>query len=149
MTLNTQLLAMVLDELIPSRPDGLLPGAGTLGVAAEVEHAAAGTPELGQMLTQGLAALDDVARRSGAEGFGALSPAARVAALRDIEQAEPMFLSTLLMLAYVGYYSAEPVVAALKGSARPPHPLGYELESDDLSLLLDPVRARGKLYREC
>ena len=148
MNLNTHLLSLVLDELIPSRPDGLLPGAGTLGVGTVVEHAAAGTPGLGQMLTQGLAALDDVARRSGAEGFGALSPTARVAALREIEQAEPMFLSTLLTLACVGYYSAGPVVAALKGSARPPHPLGYELDSDDLSLL-DPVRARGKLYREC
>jgi hypothetical protein len=100
------------------------------------------------MLTQGLAALDDVARRSGAEGFGALSPTARIAALRASEQAEPMFLSTLLTLACVGYYSAEPVVAALKGSARPPHPLGYDLEPDDLSLL-DAVRARGRLYREC
>jgi len=148
MTMNTQLLSLVLDELIPPRPDGRLPGAGTLGVGAVVEHAAAGTPELGQMLSQGLAGLDDVARRSGAEGFAALSPTARVVALRDMEQAEPMFLSTLLTLACVGYYSAEPVVAELKGSARPPHPLGYELESDDLSLL-DPVRARGKLYREC
>jgi hypothetical protein len=148
MTLKTQLLSLVLDELIPPRPDGRLPGAGTIGVGVVVEHAAAGTPELEQVLTHGLAALDDVARRSGAEGFAALSPTARIVALRDIEQAEPMFLSTLLTLACVGYYSAEPVVAALKGSARPPHPLGYELESDDLSLL-DPVRARAKLYREC
>jgi hypothetical protein len=146
--MNTQLLALVLDELIPPRPDGRLPGAGTLGVGAVVQHAAAGTPELEQMLTHGLAALDDVARRVGAAGFASLSPAARIDALRDIERAEPMFVPTLLTLACVGYYSAEPVVAALKGSARPPHPLGYELESDDLSLL-DPVRARGKLYREC
>ena len=57
-------------------------------------------------------------------------------------------VALLLMLACVGYYSAEPVVAALKGNARPPHPLGYDLESDDLSLL-DAVRARGKVYREC
>ena len=148
MTLNIQLLSLVLDELIPPRPDGHLPGAGTLGVGAVVQHAAAGTPELEQMLTHGLAALDDVARRVGAAGFASLSPAARIDALRDIERAEPMFVPTLLTLACVGYYSAEPVVAALKGSARPPHPLGYELESDDLSLL-DPVRARGKLYREC
>jgi hypothetical protein len=148
MTLNIQLLSLVLDELIPPRPDGHLPGAGTLGLGAVVQHAAAGTPELEQMLTHGLAALDDVARRVGAEGFDSLSPAARIDALRDIERAEPMFVPTLLTLACVGYYSAEPVVAALKGSARPPHPLGYELESDDLSLL-DPVRARGKLYREC
>ena len=89
-----------------------------------------------------------IQRRVGAEGFDSLSPAARIDALRDIERAEPMFVPTLLTLACVGYYSAEPVVAALKGSARPPHPLGYEVESDDLSLL-DPVRARGKLYREC
>ena len=148
MTLNIQLLSLVLDELIPLRPDGALPGAGTLGVGAVVEHAAAGTPELDQMLQHGLAALDDLARRSGAQGFAALSPDARIVALRDLERAEPVFLSTLLTLSCVGYYSAEPVVAALKGSARPPHPLGYELESDDLSLL-DPVRARGKLYREC
>ena len=148
MTLNTQLLSLVLDELIPPRPDGRLPGAGTLGVGAVVQHAAAGTPELEQMLTHGLAALDDVARRSGAVGFAALSPTARIDALRDIERAEPMFVPTLLTLACVGYYSAGPVVAALKGSARPPHPLGYDLESDDLSLL-DAVRARGKLYREC
>ena len=45
--MNIQLLALVLDELIPPRPDGLLPGAGTLGVGAVVEHAAAGAPELG------------------------------------------------------------------------------------------------------
>jgi Gluconate 2-dehydrogenase subunit 3 len=146
--MNTELLSLVLDELIPPRPEGLLPGAGTLGVGAVVEHAAAGTPGLEQLLTHGLAALDDVARRSGAEGFAALSPTARTAALRDIEQAEPMFIPTLLTLACVGYYSAEPVVAALKGSARPPHPSGYQLEPDDQSLL-DPVRARGKLYREC
>jgi len=146
--MNIQLLALVLDELIPPRPDGLVPGAGMLGVGAVVEHAAAGAPELEQLLAHGLAALDDVARRSGAGGFAALSPTARTVALRDIERAEPMFVSTLLTLACVGYYSAEPVVAALKGSARPPHPMGYELEPDDQSLL-DPVRARGKLYREC
>ena len=146
--MNAELLSLVLDELIPPRPEGLLPGAGTLGVGAVVEHAAAGTPELGQLLAHGLAALEDLARRSGAAGFAALSPNARTAALRDIERAEPMFISTLLTLACVGYYSAEPVVAALKGSARPPHPSGYQLEPDDQSLL-DPVRARGKLYREC
>ena len=31
---------------------------------------------------------------------------------------------------------------------RPPFPLGYEQPPDDLSLL-DPVRERPKLYRDC
>jgi hypothetical protein len=32
--------------------------------------------------------------------------------------------------------------------ARPPHPKGYEMAPHDLSLL-DPVRRREKLYRDC
>ncbi len=146
--MNTQLLAAVLDELIPPRPDGRLPGAGTLGLGAVVEHAAAGTPEIGQVLTAGFAALERLAQRSDPKGFAALPPGTRVETLRELEKAEPMFVPTLLTLACVGYYSDERVITVIKGDARPPHPLGYELEADDFSLL-DRVRARGKLYREC
>jgi hypothetical protein len=145
--MNTELLAAVLDELIPSRPDGRLPGAGTLGVGAVVEHAAAGTPEAGQVLAAGFAALERLAQRREPKGFSALSHAARVEALGDLEKAEPMFIPTLMTLACVGYYSDERVITVINGHARPPHPLGYEVEADDFSLL-DSVRARGQLYRE-
>jgi hypothetical protein len=148
MTLNTQLLATVLDELIPSRPDGRLPGAGTLGAGTVVEHAAAGTPELGQVLTQGFATLETLARLINPEGFGALSRSAQIEALRDLEKIDPMFVPTLLTLACVGYYSDERVLTALNGDARPPHPQGHEIEADDFSLL-EGVRARGKLFRNC
>ncbi len=146
--MNTQLLAAVLDELIPVRPDGRLSGAGTLGVGAVVEHAAAGTPEIGQVLAAGFAALERLAQVSDPKGFSALSPSKRVETLRDLEKSEPMFLPTLMTLACVGYYSDERVITVIKGDARPPHPKGYELEPDDLSTL-ESVRARGKLYREC
>jgi hypothetical protein len=146
--MNTQLLAAVLDELIPSRPDGRLPGAGTLGVGAVVEHAAAGTPDIGQVLAAGFAALERLAKEGEPNGFIALSPSKRVESLRDLEKSEPMFLPTLMTLACVGYYSDERVITVIKGDARPPHPKGFELEPDDLSAL-DAVRARGKLYREC
>jgi hypothetical protein len=139
---------MVLDELIPPRPDGRLPGAGTLGLGAVVEHAAAGTPELGQMLAGGFAALKELARRSSPEGFIALPRAARIEALRELEKADPTLIPTLLTLACVGYYSDKRVLAVLNGDVRPPHPQGYELEADDLSLL-DAVRARGSIYRRC
>jgi len=146
--MNPQLLAAVLDELIPPRPDGRLPGAGALGLGAVVEHAAAGAPEIGPVLTAGFAALESLARRSDPKGFTSLSPNARVETLRELEKAEPMFIPTLLTLACVGYYSDQRVITVIKGEARPPHPLGYELEADDLSML-DRVRARGRLYREC
>jgi len=146
--MNTELLATVLDELIPPRPDGRLPGAGTLGLGAVVEHAAAGTPDVGQVLTAGFAALEGLAQRSDPRGFAALAPGARVETLRAIEKAEPMFIPTLMTLACVGYYSDERVLTVINGDARPPHPQGYEIEADDLSALED-VRARGKIYREC
>jgi hypothetical protein len=148
MTMNTQLLAVVLDELIPPGVDGRMPGAGTLGVGAIVQHAAATTPGLEPLFTHGIAALQDLARRRDAEGFAALAPSARIEVLRDLEQTVPMFLPTLLMLACVGYYSSVPVLTALNGIARPPHPGGYDLEPDDLSLL-DGVRARGTQFRNC
>jgi hypothetical protein len=145
--MNTELLATVLDELIPSRPDGRLPGAGTLGMGAVVQHAAAGSPDVEQVLAAGFAALEKLARRSDPKGFGALSRAARIEALGDLEKVEPMFIPTLMTLACVGYYSDERVLKVIKGDARPPHPLGYAIEADDFSQL-DRVRARGKLYRE-
>jgi hypothetical protein len=148
MTLNTELPIAVLDERIPSRPDGRLPGAGTLGMGAVVEHAAAGTPEIEQVLTAGFAALEALARRSDAKGFGALSRSSRIEALTQLEKAQPMFIPTLMMLACVGYYSDERVLTVINGDARPPQLLGYEIEADDFSILAD-VRGRGKLYREC
>jgi hypothetical protein len=48
----------------------------------------------------------------------------------------------------VAYYQAPRVVEALGLEARPPHPKGYEVELGDLTLL-DEVRRRGKLYRDC
>jgi len=146
--MNTQLLVLVLDELIPPSVDGRMPGAGTLGTGAIVQHAVTATPGLGPLLTQGFAALEDLARRRDAKGFAALARGTRIEVLGELEQSVPLFLPTLLTLACVGYYSSEQVLTALNGNARPPHPEGYDVEPDDLSLL-EAVRARGKLYRDC
>jgi hypothetical protein len=146
--MDAQLLALVLDEVIPPTADGRLPGAGTLGAGAVVQHAASGDPNLGSLLAQGFATLEEIARRRNPGGFAALPRAGRVEALRELEQASPMLLPTLLTLASVGYYSNEKVLTVLNGNARPPHPAGYEMEPDDLALL-DPVRSRGPIYRKC
>jgi hypothetical protein len=113
-----------------------------------VDHAAASNAELTSLIGIGLAALEEMARRRNPAGFAALAPAEKVETLRELESAAPMFVQTMLTLACVGYYSAEPVLLAHKGDARPPHPRGYDLEPDDWSMLAR-VRARGRLYREC
>jgi hypothetical protein len=145
---DTHTLALLLDELIPASVDGRLPGAGTLGVGADVEAAVRATPALGPVIASGLSTLEAIARKHEAGGFAALSPADRIAVLRELEAADAAFVPTVMMLAYVAYYGNDRVLVALKTEARAPHPRGYEVEADDPALL-DPVRARGKLYRDC
>lgn len=45
------------------------------------------------------------------------------------------------------YYRDDRVMASIGMEVRPPFPLGYEVDEGDWSLL-DPVRARGKMYRD-
>ena len=67
--------------------------------------------------------------------------------LRAVESESPAFFGELVRLTYVGYYSRPRIAAALGLEARPPQPLGFELEQADLSPL-DNVRKRGPVYRE-
>jgi hypothetical protein len=45
------------------------------------------------------------------------------------------------------YYRDDRIMASIGVEARPPFPVGYEVEQGDWSLL-DPVRRRGKIYRD-
>lgn len=137
-------LASVLDEIIPARGDGLLPGAGALGIADYVRERLG---EAGAVIAAGLSALDQRAAGRGAASFGALPGEARARLLNEVAAGHPGFLECLIFHTYAGYYQQERVVEALGLEPRPPHPEGYELEPGDLSRL-DAVRARSKLYRD-
>ena len=95
---DKQILTLILDELIPPSDDGRLPGAGALGVAAEVEAAVLATPSLAPVIEGGLSALDALSRARNAGGFGALSQAERVAVLHELEGADPVFVPTVAAL---------------------------------------------------
>jgi hypothetical protein len=136
-------LASVLDELIPASADGKLPAAGELGLTSHIDQALQKTAELRTMIVQGLADLDNLARSRHGQRFAELSKQQKVALLN-----EQGFIFPLLLHTYVGYYQNERVVSALGLESRPPHPKGYEMEANDLTLL-DAVRRRPKLYRDC
>lgn len=141
-------LGSVLDALIPPSDDGRFPGAGELGLADYVDGLAQRTPGLRPLLWQGLSGLDAGARSRGAGGFAELPGEAKVALLSELGTTLPHFIPTLLFLAYTGYYRDARVVAALGLEPRPPFPKGYAVAETDFALL-ERVRARGKLYREC
>ena len=126
------MLTLALDEIIPPRPDGRLPGAGALGIAADVEAALQKTPPLLEMVAEGLAALD-------ARGFASLPRAERLATLGDLPP-------VVILHAFSAYYRHPRIMEALGLEPRPPHPKGYDMPPNDLSLL-DPVRRRGPMWR--
>jgi hypothetical protein len=135
-------LTCVLDEIIPPRADARLPGAGALGLASHIEQTLEKIPELRPLIVHGLADLAAAARARHGQPFGALAQPQKVALLN-----EQGFLFPLLFHVYTGYYQHPRVVAALGLEPRPPHPKGYEMQPNDLTLL-DAVRRRHKMYRE-
>ncbi len=141
-------LSRVLDEIIPPSRDGRLPGAGELGGVAYVEQILEQSPELGPVIVEGLSALEDLAGSRGPGGYAALSQPDGLELLKELATTQPVFLSGLLFHIYAGYYLNARVVEALGLEARPPHPKGYDMEANDLTLL-DEVRQRRKLYRAC
>ena len=149
---HRHVLEILLDEIIPpSGPPGSeqrFPGANELGLVAHVEQSLRRMQTLRPIICAGLAALDELAGPRNAKGFAALPAADRFDVLGQASMQVQEFLPALTMLTYAGYYKDPRVLKLLGREARPPHPKGYEMEPNDLTLL-DPVRRRGKLYREC
>jgi len=133
-------LASVLDELLPPRDEGRLSGAGALGLADGVDTATRASP-LRPAIAAALASL-------AAGGFSARSKPEKLARLQALAQEAPAVFQALLVQAYGAYYTHPSVVEALGLPPRPPFPKGYDVPPTDFSLL-DPVRRRAKLYREC
>lgn len=137
----------LLDELVPARPDGVLPGAGGLGLGAELLRALREKPELRPVIAPGLTTLAALLRARGAAALGELAPADRRAALDELAAQAPACLPTLTFLTCAAYYQDPRVLAALGHEARPPFPKGYELPAFDETLLAK-VRRRASFYRE-
>jgi hypothetical protein len=141
-------LAAALDAIIPPSPDGALPGAGFLAGGARFASVVRLMPGLDLALVAGLAALDDRARAHGAASFDTLDAAARTAVLNEVAAVDPGLVPSLMFVSYCTYYVEDRVIAAIGMEPRPPHPQGFAMAPSD-TRLLDPVRARGKLYRDC
>ena len=129
-------LESVLHTLLPGDADW--PSAGSLDLAEAVRgdiDAAA--------LTAILEALP--------AGFAGSDAAAREDALRAIETAQPASFDRLVAAAYLAYYTDSRVRIVIERrtgyAARPPQPLGYELEPFD-EALLDARKRRAPFWRK-
>lgn len=68
-------------------------------------------------------------------------------ALSDFRKQNAGLAAVLVSVATRCYYRDDRVMRSLDMDVRPPYPKGFEVPQGDWSLL-EPVRARGKLYRD-
>ena len=138
---DDSVLSAVLDTVLP--PNGELPGAGGLGLAASYRQGAAQAPHLGASAAAVLVALP--------EGFVGSATEEREAVLRRAEEEDPQSFAALLNLAYNAYYTDQRVLERIESltgyAARPPQPEGYELEPFDERVLAQ-VKERAPFWRE-
>lgn len=76
----------------------------------------------------------------------AAQPEQQDAQIETFRSQQSELISLLTMLTLQCYYRDDRVMASLEMEPRPPFPEGYEVADGDYSLL-DPVRARGVIYR--
>ena len=139
-----EILRAVLDMIIPVSEDGRFPSAAEVDV---LEHIRESQSHLLPALREDLGRLDRLAAEHSGTAFAHLTESDRIRVMDEIRSAEPGFLKDLALQTATRYYQDDRVLRALGMEARPPFPKGYEVVSGDLSLL-DPVRKRGKLYRD-
>ena len=137
-------LRVVLDMIISASEDGRFPSAAEVDVLGHIRESQS---QLLPALREDLGRLNGQAEQRFGTAFARLVASKRNSILDDIRAVEPGFLNVLALQTATCYYQDDRVLRALGMEARPPFPKGYEVLSGDLALL-DPVRKRGKLYRD-
>ena len=126
----------------------MIPASAEYGVPSAADDAIFGDilqsigPDAGHV-TAVLEALDAM---SGSP-FADLNPQRRDAIAAQLRETGGEALVYLTRIILQCYYRDDRVVRSLGMEPRPPFPKGFEVEQGDWSLL-DPVRARPKLYRD-
>ena len=126
--------------IIPADAALGMPGADDARILADID-ASLGRDT--QAVLQALARLDDLARGV----FADATVAQQNTAAGLLREHEPALAAVLEAVTAQAYYRDDRVMQAIGMEVRAPFPKGFTLETGDLSLL-DPVRARPKVYRD-
>lgn len=133
-------LRVIAGHMIPASEAYAVPGADDDVIFADIVSSLERDT---QAVRQALAAVADAAGCAIAD----LSAERRLVVLNEFRAAHRALASALELVIAQCYYRDDRVMRSIGMEPRPPFPKGFMLESGDLTLL-DPVRARGKKYRE-
>jgi hypothetical protein len=133
-------LRCLAEMMIPASAEYGVPSAGDDAIFADILRS------FGRDAEHVLAVLRTLDEMAGGV-FADLEPARREAFAARLHDSAGQSLIYLERIILQCYYRDDRVMRSLGLEVRPPYPKGFEVEQGDWSLL-DPVRARRKLYRE-
>ncbi len=132
-------LRAIAGVIIPASAQFDVPGADEPAIQADI------VATLGRDAGLVRQALDEFARLAGSP-LASLNPERRDAVALELRAKGGAAVATLTRIVLQCYYRDDRVVRSLGLEPRPPYPKGHVLEEGDWTLL-DPVRARPKLWR--
>ena len=134
----------ILNIIIP-KSDGF-PSAGEIEVYNHIDNILSDSPYLKRIFIEGLTSIQYESNILFKNDFITLNDSEKNIVLKNIEQIKTDFFNALILHTYNGYYTNNIVLNLLGPHARPPQPLGYDIEEGDLSSL-EVVKSRGIIYR--
>ena len=135
----------ILNIIIP-KSDGF-PSAGEIEVYTHIDNILSDSPDLKRIFLEGLNSIQYESNILFKNDFISLNDSEKNIVLKNIEKTKTDFFNALILHTYNGYYTNNIVLNLLGPHARPPQPLGYDIEEGDLSSLED-VKSRGICYRK-
>lgn len=134
------ILRALAGAIIPASEAHGVPGADDETIFADLMSSAGPTMKF---IAEHLGILEELA---GGGGFLDAPLTEQVALAENFRAAHPEAMAVIVSLIAQCYYRDPRVLESLGTPARPPFPEGYAIDQGDWSLL-DPVRARGPIYR--
>lgn len=133
-------LLCIAGHMIPASAEHGVPGADDSRIFADITRSIDRDRE---PLRKALHVVDDIAGGM----ISALSKAEQAKRLAEFRAGFPELAGVIESAVARCYYRDDRVMASIGMEARPAFPKGYRVDQGDLSLL-DPVRARGRIYRD-
>jgi len=141
--LQQRTLDTLLDMMVPAGDDGRMPSAREVGFIAWLTDI---SPKVLPEIADGLDGIDRITQSTYGMSLNALSADNREAIMAALREGQGEFLAQLTSEVMSCYYQHPRVLEGLGLNAGPPFPAGNRVAQGDLSLL-EPVIARGKIYR--
>lgn len=137
-------IATLVDLIIPASETYGVPSAADAKILDDILTVAAPHADV---LGKALSALDALAEEAGGSCFAEMTDDLMVQVTEAFRRSHAGPVGLLVTLTTQCYYRDDRVMRSLDMEPRAPHPEGYTVEQGDWSLL-DPVKARAKIYRE-